>query len=112
MPTREELRSKFGKVDDPEIEAPRQQILEVLLEATPQTQQKLWREGWRDGFREGFREGRLTHAREILRRVLTRRQLLLTTADDARIEACTDLATLERWLDQAVTAVSASDALG
>ena len=26
-------------------------------------------------------------------------------------EACADLATLERWLDQAVTAVSASDAL-
>jgi len=108
MPTREELRSKFGKVDDPEIEARRQQILEVLLEATPQTQQKLWR----DGFREGFREGRLTHAREILRRILTRRQLLLTMADDARIEACLDLATLERWHDQALTAVSASDALG
>jgi len=27
------------------------------------------------------------------------------------IEACSDLATLERWLDQAVTAASASEAL-
>jgi hypothetical protein len=32
--------------------------------------------------------------------------------DDARIEACTDLATLERWHDRAVTAVSVGDALG
>jgi hypothetical protein len=28
-----------------------------------------------------------------------------------QIEACSDLATLERWLDQAVTAASASEAL-
>jgi hypothetical protein len=47
-----------------------------------------------------------------LRRVLARRQLLLTAGDDARIEACTDLATLRRWIDQAVTALSVSDALG
>jgi len=31
--------------------------------------------------------------------------------EDARIEACTDLAILERWLDRAVTAVSVADAL-
>jgi len=35
MPTRQELLSRFGKVDDPEIEARRQHILEVLLEASP-----------------------------------------------------------------------------
>ena len=52
MPTREELW-RFGPVDDPEIQAQRDHILEVLL----------------------------------------------------------DLATLERWLDRAVTAVSVSDAL-
>jgi hypothetical protein len=44
--------------------------------------------------------------------VLARRQLTLTKHDDARIDACTDLATLERWLDRAITAVSVSDALG
>jgi hypothetical protein len=31
--------------------------------------------------------------------------------EHARIEACTDLATLERWSDQAFTAVSVSDTL-
>jgi hypothetical protein len=46
-----------------------------------------------------------------LRRVLARRQLTLSRDDDARIEACTDLATLERWLDQAITAVTVSDAM-
>jgi hypothetical protein len=100
MPTRQELLWRFGKVEDPEIEARRQHILDVLLEASPQTQQQL------------RLEGRLTEARAALRRVLARRQLTLSQDDDARIEACTDLATLERWLDRAVTAVSVSDALG
>jgi hypothetical protein len=99
MPTRQELLSRFGEVDDPEIEARRQHILEVLLEASPRTQQQL------------RLEGRLTEARAALRRVLARRQLSPSKDDDARIEACTDLATLERWHDQAVTAVSVSDAL-
>jgi hypothetical protein len=57
-------------------------------------------------------EGRLTATRASLRRVLARRQLMPSKDDDARIEACTDLATLERWLDRAVTAISGSDALG
>jgi hypothetical protein len=31
---------------------------------------------------------------------------------DARGVACTDLATLERWLERAITAASISDVLG
>jgi len=123
MPTRQELLWRFGNGDepeDPEIEARQQHILEVLLEAgpqaqrqhildflleaSPQTQQPLI-EKWQ-------LEGRLPQARASLRRVLARRQLTPSKDDDARIEACIDLATLERWLDRAVTAVSASDALG
>ncbi len=103
MPTRQELLWRFGKADDPEIEARQQHILEVLLEASPKTQQQL--------IDKGALEGRLTEARAALRRVLARRQLMPSKADDARIEACTDLATLERWLDLAVTAVSVADAL-
>jgi len=56
-------------------------------------------------------EGRLTEAHATLRRVLPRRELAPSKDDDARIEGCTDLANLERWLDRAVTAVSASGAL-
>ncbi len=107
LPTREELLWRFGKTDDPEVLSRRQRILEVLLEASPQTQQQLIEKG----IEKGRLEGRLVEARAALRRVLARRQLLESPDDDARIEACTDLATLERWLDQAITAVSASEAL-
>jgi hypothetical protein len=96
---REELLWRFGKAEDPEVEARRQHILKVLLEASPQTRQEL------------IDEGRLTEARAALRRVLVHRQLTPSKDEDARIEACTDLATLERWNDRAFTAVSVSDAL-
>ena len=96
---REELLWRFGKADDPEVEARRQHILKVLLEASPQTQQEL------------IDQGQLTQARAALRRVLVHRQLTPSKDEEARIEACTDLATLERWNDRAFTAVSVSDAL-
>jgi hypothetical protein len=97
--TREELLWRFGQVDDPEIEARRQHILAFLLEASPQTKQQL------------IEKGRLDEARANLRRVLALRQLTLSKDDDARIDACTDLETLRRWRDQAITAASISDAL-
>jgi hypothetical protein len=56
-------------------------------------------------------EGQLTATRASLRRVLAGRQLTPSKDDDARIDACTDLATLERWLDRAIHATSVSDAL-
>jgi hypothetical protein len=111
MPTREELLWRFGKVEDPEIEARRQRILEVLLEASPQTQQKLINEGIEKGIEKGRLEGQLTEVRANLRRVLARRQLTPSKGEEARIEACTDVATLERWFDRAITAASVSDVL-
>ncbi|HWO17981.1 MAG TPA: hypothetical protein VNO30_04375 [Kofleriaceae bacterium] len=96
---REELLWRFGKVDDPEIEARRQHILKVLLEQSPQTKQQL------------LEESRVDGARAVLRRVLALRNLTASRDDDARIEACTDLATLERWHDQAITAATIADAL-
>jgi hypothetical protein len=43
--------------------------------------------------------------------VLARRQLTPSQDDDARIDACTDLETLERWLDRASNATSISEVL-
>jgi hypothetical protein len=100
MPTQEELLRRFGPVEDPVIEGRRQRILDFLLETSPQKKQQLQM------------EGRLTEARAALRRVLAGRQLTPSKDDDARIDACTDLAILERWLDQAITAASISDVLG
>jgi hypothetical protein len=56
-------------------------------------------------------EIRVADARSALRRVLARRKLALSAADEARINACTDLPTLERWHEQAVEAQSAAEAL-
>jgi len=100
---REELLWRFGKAEDPEVEARRQHILKVLLEASPQTKQEL--------IDEGRLEGRLAEARDALRQVLLQRQLTPTKDEDARIEACTDLATLKHWHNRAVTAATVSDAL-
>jgi len=62
---------------------------------------------------KGRLEGRLTEARAGLRRVLARRQLTPSKDDDARIEACTDLAT--KWsvgLTEPSPRSAFSDALG
>jgi hypothetical protein len=107
MPTHDELLWRFGKAEDPAIEARRQRLLDFLLETSPEKKQQLRREGEQ----EGQQEGRLTATRAALRRVLERRQLTPSKDDDARIDACTDLATLERWLDRAITAASVSDVL-
>ncbi|HEX2690554.1 MAG TPA: hypothetical protein VHN14_28255 [Kofleriaceae bacterium] len=59
----------------------------------------------------GEERGRLVEERATLRRVLALRKLGLTADGEARIDACTDLATLQRWHDQAVFAASADEAL-
>ncbi|WP_437730829.1 hypothetical protein [Sorangium sp. So ce1335] len=97
--TREELMRKFGRSDDPEIEARRQWILQALLADSPEVKDQL------------IEKGQLTEARAVLRRVLARRGFAPTAAIETRIDACSDLDTLHRWLDQAVTAASAENAL-
>jgi hypothetical protein len=59
----------------------------------------------------GRDEGRLDAERAALRRVLSRRKLALSPELEARIDACADPATLERWHDAAVDAASAADAI-
>jgi hypothetical protein len=100
MPTHEELLWRFGKAEDPAIEARRQRLLDFLLETSPQKKQQLQQ------------EGRLTATRTSLRLVLANRQLTPSQDDDTRIDECTDLATLERWLGRASNATSVSDVLG
>jgi predicted transposase YdaD len=67
--------------------------------------------GYERGRLEGEEQGRLEEERATLRRVLALRKLGLKAEGEARIDACTDLATLQRWLDQAVFAASADEAL-
>ncbi|KYF92630.1 hypothetical protein BE17_17360 [Sorangium cellulosum] len=101
---REEVLRDFPRTDDPEILRRRRHILKVLLEEWPEdAQQEL--------LEQGIEAGRLVEARAVLRRLLTRRQLAPSADELARIEACGDLVTLERWLDQSLTAETAADAL-
>lgn len=67
--------------------------------------------GYERGRLEGQLEGQLEEERATLRRVLALRKLGLTADGEARINACMDLATLRRWLDQAVLAATADEAL-
>lgn len=85
----------------------RTQAEEEFIVSTQNFVEKLLEQG-RD---EGRGEGRLVGARSSLRRVLGARKLVPSRADEARIDACTDVATIERWLDQAIVAPSVAEAL-
>jgi hypothetical protein len=83
------------KTDHPRLLEQRARTAEWALECAPEVRDELLAQ----------------QARASLRRILARRKLLLTQEDEAQIDACADRATLERWLDQAVDAASAAEAL-
>lgn len=116
---REEILRSFERSEDPEIQARQREILQSLLRVFPEVQQQ-WldqgvekglEQGVEQGIEKGMEMGRLAEARAVLRRLLVRRQLALGVDELARIEACDDLATLERWLEQSLSAETAADAL-
>ncbi len=67
--------------------------------------------GLKEGLTKGLKKGRRAEERSTLRRVLALRKLALSAEEEQRIDACTNLATLRRWHDQAVFAESAAEAL-
>ena len=69
------------------------------------------KKGRKEGLREGMQEGMRAEERRSLRRVLALRKLALCPEQEQQIDACTDIETLRRWLDQAVFAETAADAL-
>ncbi|WP_437964221.1 hypothetical protein WMF04_31475 [Sorangium sp. So ce260] len=60
---------------------------------------------------EGIREGELKGKRDTLLRLLARAGIVLTENESARIQACTDIATLDRWIDNVLGAKAAADVL-
>lgn len=64
-----------------------------------------------EGRVEGRMEGEVLGGRRLLRRVLAARQLVPSRAETARIDACDDFSTIERWIEQAMTAQSVAEAL-
>ena len=62
-------------------------------------------EGAESGLAEGLAQGK----RDALLRLLARAGLVLMQEEHERIAACTDLATLDRWFDNALGAKTAAD---
>ncbi|WP_438000132.1 hypothetical protein WMF26_09910 [Sorangium sp. So ce185] len=67
--------------------------------------------GMREGKLEGIREGELKGKRDTLLRLLARAGMALTEDEGARIQACTDVATLDRWIDNVLGAKTAAEVL-
>jgi len=60
-------------------------------------------------FEQGVQEGELRGLREALNRLLARAGILINDEERARIQACTEPATFERWIDNVLGAKSSSD---
>ena len=59
----------------------------------------------------GKREGEINGARGMLLRLVARAGIAFSDDDCARVHACTDLATLHRWIDNVRDAKTAADVL-
>ncbi|WP_433929396.1 hypothetical protein AB3662_37415 [Sorangium cellulosum] len=67
--------------------------------------------GMREGELKGMREGELKGKRDTLLRLLARAGLVLTEDESARVQARTDIATLDRWIDNVLGAKTAAEVL-
>jgi hypothetical protein len=135
---RDEFYRDFPPTDDPEILENRRQaeeflsqLMQRLLKVRDDAFEKARREGEQLGLDEGKKlgidegkklgidegkklgidEGKAVEAQRFVLRVLDRRGLEVSAEQRARVEACRDLALLERWLDQAILAASTDEAL-
>jgi predicted transposase/invertase (TIGR01784 family) len=66
-------------------------------------------EGHKSGLAEGHKSGLAEGKRDALLRLLARRGLALTEHDRARVAACSDVATLDQWFDNALVARTATE---
>jgi hypothetical protein len=78
------------------------------FEMLPQGQ-RFFSETQRRSFSEGEKKGKAEGEAQALLRVLDRRGLSISAEQRERVLACADLATLEAWLDRAVTAESTEE---
>ncbi len=90
-----------------------QHVLGSKSNRTPEEQEFIvtMHNTWEKAREEGRKEGGQAHARAMLRRVLSMRQLVPSRQDEAQIDRCDDLGTLDRWIEQALAAQSVAEAL-
>jgi hypothetical protein len=70
-----------------------------------------WTEGEAVGFAKGKAEGKAEGIAASVLAILTTRGLAVSPEARARIQACQDVPTLERWLARALTAASTEEVL-
>jgi hypothetical protein len=75
------------------------------------TRARLFRDLEARSLAKGREEGRAEGRAEYVLRVLDRRAVPMTDDHRSRIMACTDPATLDRWLDRALDATTIEDVL-
>jgi hypothetical protein len=95
------VRQSDGKIEYPPFV---QRIFE-------QGEQKGFHDGELKGKLDGLREGKLDGLREVLLRLLSRAQIAISEDDRARIDACADPATLDRWIENVLGAKTAGEVL-
>jgi hypothetical protein len=113
----EAVHEATGRVLDSVVDAQRAEELmrsygEELMERG--RQQGLARgreEGRKEGREEGWKEGLQRGRAETVLRLLTGRGLHVDDASRQLILSCSDVATLDRWLDRAIHATSLSEVL-
>ncbi len=81
------------------------------LEMEPQIE-KFFTEAHRRSYDRGKAEGKSEGKAEALLMFLRRRNLAMTGDQEQRILTCTDLVTLDRWLDRAFSVASVDELLG
>ena len=68
-----------------------------------------WKKGLAEGQAKGLAEGQAKGLVEAVLRILSARGVSVGEAIRQRIVGCTDVKTLEQWLDRALTVTNASD---
>lgn len=95
-------QARFTRAEQEAYERVRDEIRQVLEIAAAR---------WAEGKLEGKLEGNLEARYKTLLRLLGRAGIALTDGEQARIEACKDAATLDRWIDNVLGAKTAADVL-
>ena len=67
--------------------------------------------GLEEGHKSGLEEGKLEGKRDILLRLLARAGIALTEEDRSSIQGCTDVAKLDRWVENVLGAKTMSDVI-
>ena len=82
--------------------------MEVRLHIESYVEQGL-AQGREQGLEQGLEEGHVRAKREDVLKVLDLRHLRPTREQRARVDASTDLAQLDRWLERSLTAATAAE---